>query len=193
MSEYTNQGCADNRNDEGHISKSIFEINKDKTITEDVLKEIFISQELHQSCDGVSYEWAFNNETASEYFEFENNTTFESDTQYDTWTETYLNFLEDGNGYADTEKGLDVSVFIELHKQGYINNGLFSNRYYYRKTYYDYYLSNKPMERLIPIKDEIISNQVQIIEALIKGGMIEKIDDESYIVINQSIIKASTK
>ena len=189
MTEYTNQGCDYNRNNEGYISTSIFEINQDKKITEDVLIEIFISQEVHQSSSREigNYEWKFNNQIENE------DRDYESGSEYETWTETYLNFLEGGNGYADTEEGLYHSVFVELHKQGYINNGLFSNGHYYKSKYNDYYLSNKPMERLIPIKDEIISNQVQIIEALIKGGMIEKIDDESYIVINQSIIKASTK
>lgn len=184
--EYTNQGCADNRNNNGYISKSIFEINQDRKITEDVLREIFISQELYQSCnfDSSNMEWTFDNQIECE------DRDFESDTQFDTWTETYLNFLEDGNGYADTEEGLHHSVFVELHKQGYINNGFFSDRHYYKSKYDDCYLSTDPMERLIPIKDEIISNKMLIIEALINAGMIEKIDEESYIVIDRKISKA---
>lgn len=172
MRDYINLGTAYNNNVSACISEGKFITKGYKELTEEVLLSIL--EAFHATWNSDPFINDIEMDESEDYFR----------SDCDTWTEAYMCCIAGGS--VDTPDGLDSEIFEELHKLGYINNGLFVNRHYYKDKYDNTWMSTSSLSTIVPIAGLQIINQDQLIEKLVNEGFIKVHDDYSYEVLQSN-------
>lgn len=132
------------------------------------------------------------------------NKVIKSDTNYDLYDyesnnyglncdyELYSEMIYDIVHYSSCEeispRLIEDEILEALVNEGFIENGLIKQSYFFKDKYGDYRVSNESLQRIIKTEEKLLEHN-ELIKLLIKSELVFKVDDTT-IKLNSALTKA---